>query len=185
VRGGAQLLADRQEESVVTALSGPTGDTGQLILRPRAPMSPAAVVVLFVSVSTAILGVAFICGFLGAWQVLPMSSLVVVSLGFGLTAGYRRTQVEEVVSIVGATIAIDKHQPRETEHYEFQRGWAQVVLEEPRPPLEEFPSRLFIRSHGRQVQIGAFLDDDERHELATRLQPLIGPGRRFDSSAAG
>lgn len=148
-------------------------------------MSPGGVVALFVSVSSAILGVAFICGFLGAWQVLPMSSLVVVSLGLGLVAGYRRTQVEEVLSIAGATIAIDKHRRRETEHYEFQRGWAQVVLIEPRPPLEEFPSRLFIRSHGRQVQIGAFLDDEERHELAARLQPLMGPGRRFDACVAG
>lgn len=170
---------------MVTAVSGFSGNGDQLILRPRAPMSPGGVVALFVSVSSAILGVAFICGFLGAWQVLPMSSLVVVSLGLGLVAGYRRTQVEEVLSIAGATIAIDKHRRRETEHYEFQRGWAQVVLIEPRPPLEEFPSRLFIRSHGRQVQIGAFLDDEERHELAARLQPLMGPGRRFDACVAG
>lgn len=170
---------------MVTAQSGPTGEGRRLILRPQAPMSPVAVLILFISVSSAILGVAFICGFLGAWQVLPMSSLVVVSLGLGLAAGYRRTQIEEVVSIAGATIAIDRHRPRETEHYEFQRGWAQVVLEEPRPPMEEFPSRLFIRSHGQQVQIGSFLDDDERHELATRLQPLMGPGRRFDSCGAG
>lgn len=170
---------------MVTAVGGLAGDGGRLILRPRASMSPVGATVLFVSVSTAILGVAFVCGLLGAWQVLPMSSLVVVSLGLGLAAGFRRTQVEEVVSIVGATIAIDKHLLRETEHYEFQRGWAQVVLVEPRPPMEEFPSRLFIRSHGKQVQIGAFLDDEERHELATRLQPLMGPGRRFDSCGAG
>jgi uncharacterized membrane protein len=169
---------------MVTAVGGLAGDGERLILRPRAPMSPAGVLVLFVSVSTAILGVAFICGLLGAWQVLPMSSLVVVALGLGLAAGYWRTQVDEVVSICGGTVAVDKHRRRTTEHYEFPRGWAQVVLDEPKVPMVD-PSHLFIRSHGRQVELGAFLDDVERQELATCLKRLMGPDRRFDSCAAG
>ena len=170
---------------MVTAVAARSGDGGRLILSPRAPMTRRATWVLFVAVATPILGVAMVCTLLGAWQVLVMSTLVVVAVGLGLRSGYRRTQIDEVVSIVGDTVAVDKHQPRATEHHEFQRGWAQVILEEPCPPLEEFPSRLFIRSHGQQVQIGAFLDDNERHELATRLQPLMGPGRRFDSCVAG
>lgn len=148
-------------------------------------MTRRATLVLFVAVAVPILGIAIVCGLLGAWQVLVMSSLVVVAVGAGLWSGYRRTQIDEVVSIEGDTVAVDKHQPRTTEHHEFQRGWAQIVLEEPHPAVEGVPSRLFIRSHGQQVQIGAFLDDDERHELATRLQPLMGPGRRFDSCVAG
>jgi uncharacterized membrane protein len=169
---------------VVTAVVGRAGDGDRLILKPRAPMSPAAVAILFVSVSSAILGVAFICGLLGAWQVLPMSSLVVVALGLGLMSGFRRTQIDEVVSIRGGTVAVDKHLRRKTEHHEFQRGWAQVVLAEPKVPMVD-PSRLFIRSHGRQVEIGAFLDDAERYELAASLRRLMGPDRYYDSCSAG
>jgi uncharacterized membrane protein len=168
---------------VVTAAGGQTGDGDRLILRPRTPMSPVGVLALFLSVSTAILGVAFICGLLGAWQVLPMSSLVVVALGLGLATGFRRAQIDEVVSIQGGTVAVDKHRQRTTEHYEFQRGWAQVVLDEPKVPMID-PSRLFIRSHGRQVEIGAFLDEAERQELAACLKKLMGPDRRFESCAS-
>lgn len=170
---------------MVTAVAARSGDGARLILSPRAPMTRRATWVLFVAVATPILGVAIVCTLLGAWQVLVMSTLVVVAVGLGLRSGYRRTQIDEVVSIVGDTVAVDKHQARATEHHEFQRGWAQVVLEEPRAPPQEFPSRLFIRSHGRQVQIGDFLDDDERRDLAARLQLTMGPGRRFDSCGGG
>ncbi|MBI4997106.1 MAG: DUF2244 domain-containing protein [Rhodocyclales bacterium] len=170
---------------MVTAVGGRSGDGGRLILSPRAPMTRRATLVLFLAVSTPILGVAIVCAMLGAWQVLLMSSLVVVAVAAGLLSGYRRTQIDEVVSIVGDTVAVDKHLRHATEHHEFQRGWAQVVLEEPRPPMEEFPSRLFIRSHGRQVQIGGFLDDDERRELAARLQRTMGPSRPFESCGGG
>jgi len=181
--GGGQKVAAPGGNTVVTATGGLAGDGDRLVLRPRTPMSPVGVLVLFVSVSSAILGVAFICGLLGAWQVLPMSSLVVVALGLGLVAGHRRTQIDEVVSICGATVAVDKHRHHKCEHHEFQRGWAQVVLVEPNVPMVD-PSHLFIRSHGRQVEIGAFLDDTERQELADCLKRLMGPGRRFDSCVA-
>lgn len=170
---------------MVTAVDGRPGDGGRLILSPHAPMTRGGSLVLFAAVAVPILGVAVVCALLGAWQVLLMSSLVVVAVGAGLLSGYRRTQIDEVVSILGDTVAVDKHQPRATEHHEFQRGWAQVVLEEPLPPMEEFPSRLFIRSHGRQVQIGDFLEDEERRDLAARLQRTMGPGRRFDSCSGG
>lgn len=170
---------------MVTAVGSPAGDGGRLVLSPRAPISPRGVLILFLSVAAGILGVAAICGLLGAWQVMPMSLLVVMALGLGLLAGYRRTQVDEVVSIHDATVAIDRHRrQRTTEHVEFQRGWAQVVLDKPRVPMVD-PSHLFIRSHGRQVEIGAFLDDAERHELAACLKRLMGPDRRFDSCSAG
>lgn len=113
-----------------------------------------------------------------------MSSLVVVALGVGLAAGFRRTQINEVVSICGATVAVDKHRQRNSEHYEFQRGWAQVVLAEPKVPNID-PSHLFIRSHGRQVEIGAFLDEEERYELAASLRRMMGPDRYYDSCSAG
>jgi uncharacterized membrane protein len=170
---------------VVTTVGGPAGDGGRLVLSPRAPISPRGVLILFLSVSSGVLGVAAICGMLGAWQVMPMSLLVVMALGLALFAGYRRTQVDEVVSIHDGTVAIDRHRwRRTTAHYEFQRGWAQVVLDQPRVPMVD-PSHLFIRSHGRQVEIGAFLDDAERQELAASLKRLMGPERRFDSCGAG
>jgi uncharacterized membrane protein len=175
---GAVTPGERLEPAMVTAVAGTDG--GRLILSPHAPMSPAGALSLFLLVSSAILSVAIVCALLGAWQVLPMSSLVVLAVGAGLLSGYRRTQIEEVVSVAGETVAIEKHLRRTNEHYEFPRGWAQVVLEEPPIPTPDM-SHLFIRAYGRQVEIGAFLDYDEKHDLASTLRRLMGPGRSFDA----
>jgi uncharacterized membrane protein len=169
---------------MVTAVGNLAGEGGRLILSPYAPTSWQTSMVIFGVVAGGILTVAGVCVLLGAWQVMPLSMLVVAAVGVGMLSGYRRTQIEEVVSIAGETVAVEKHQLRVREHYEFQRGWAQVVLDEPLAPMPDL-CRLFIRSHGKQVEIGAFLDDEERHELAARLRRLIGPGRSFESCAAG
>jgi uncharacterized membrane protein len=152
-------------------------------------MSWRSSVLMFSVVAGNILAVSFICFFLGAWQVLPISLAVITLFGLCMLSGYRSTQVEEVVAISDDTVAVEKHWRRAKERYEFQRGWAQVILEEPPAPVEPMAplnalSRLFIRSHGRQVEIGAFLDDAERHDLADRLRRLVGPNRSFESFAA-
>jgi len=169
---------------MVTVVGNLTGEGGRLILSPYAPASKRTALLIFFLVSGAILAVGVTCGLLGAWQVLPVSLIVVTAVGMGLLSGYQRTHVEEVVSISGATVAVEKHRRRARDQYLFQRGWAQVVLEESLAPTPDL-SHLFIRSHGRQVEIGAFLDDEERHEAALRLRHLMGPDRSYDSCATG
>ena len=39
------------------------------------------------------------------------------------------------------------------------------------------PERLLVRSHGREVEIGAFLNDEERSVLADRLSGLLAQAR--------
>lgn len=163
---------------MVSAVVDPAGQGGRLVIRPHAPLSWKGSLLVFALVSAPIVFVAVICGLLGSWYVLPFSLLVVTAVGIGLAAGYRRTQIREVVSVAGEAVAVDRGHRHPEEHYEFPRGWAQVVLLEPAAARDEF-SHLFIRSHGREVELGAFLDEAERHDLAKRLQHLMGPGRSF------
>lgn len=53
----------------------------------------------------------------------------------------------------------------------FHPYWARLRLRPGR--WRGAPSRLVIRSHGREVEIGAFLTDEERTELARRLSGLL------------
>ena len=41
-----------------------------------------------------------------------------------------------------------------------------------------WPERLLIGSHGREIEIGAFLNDDERHELARKISDLVRDAQR-------
>jgi uncharacterized membrane protein len=55
----------------------------------------------------------------------------------------------------------------------FHPYWVRVRLEPGR--WRGWPSRLLVGSHGREVEIGAFLNDEERRELAQRLTELLRP----------
>lgn len=73
----------------------------------------------------------------------------------------------------GERITLDRHE-LEVEvlpahrRTRFQSGWVQVLLV---PGLNH--RRLFLASHGRELEIGAFLADEERTELWRRLKQLL------------
>lgn len=54
---------------------------------------------------------------------------------------------------------------------QFHPYWMKVRLEPGRWP--GWPSRLLVGSHGREMEVGAFLNDVERRELARRLMQLL------------
>jgi uncharacterized membrane protein len=58
----------------------------------------------------------------------------------------------------------------------FQPYWVQIRLQPGR--WHGWPSRLLLRSHGREVEIGAFLNEAEREELALRLSEMLAAAKR-------
>jgi uncharacterized membrane protein len=70
---------------------------------------------------------------------------------------------------------------------QFHPYWARLVLQPGR--WRGWPSRLLVCSHGREVEIGAFLHDGERRILAQKLSALLaqatGPAAREQKFDAG
>jgi uncharacterized membrane protein len=54
---------------------------------------------------------------------------------------------------------------------EFARGWVRVELS--RGAERWYPRRLWIGASGRRVEIGAFLIEEEKAELAAELHKLL------------
>lgn len=104
---------------------------------------------------------------LGYWPVLPLAAaqMALVATGFYLVA--RSGQQQEVILLTEDSIRIERGRHRPEQVLILARIWAHVVLE--RCPKRWYPSRLLIRSHGHAVEIGRFLNEDERCRLATEL----------------
>lgn len=114
------------------------------------------------------LTLAFLFALAGAWMVLPFAGLELVALGLGLHVCAVRGLEREVISIQGGTVAIERGRYAPRERWELPRNWARVDLQP--PPRRGYPSRLMIRSHGRTVEVGARLVDEERARLARALR---------------
>ena len=54
---------------------------------------------------------------------------------------------------------------------QFHPYWTHVRLE--RGSWPAWPSRMLVGSHGHEVEVGAFLNEDERQALARRLTELL------------
>lgn len=107
----------------------------------------------------------------GFWPVLPFAGLEVVVLGAAFYLCLSRSQIREVVSVNADVVAVDKGRRQPQQHWECPRAWARISLE--RSPIAWYPSRLMVAFHDRQVEIGRFLNEEERRGLAVELEQVI------------
>jgi uncharacterized membrane protein len=156
---------------VITCL-GDSGETKKgFVVMPNKAMPWHQLVWIYSVIASFTIGVALGFFFQGLTLVLPFAGLEVVALGAALYISAWRGGVKEVISVTGDKIRIEIGHDSPEQRHELKRAWAQVVLQ--RPWNSWYPSRLFIRSHGRQVEIGRFLNESERQGLAKELQKLI------------
>ncbi|MFA7388188.1 MAG: DUF2244 domain-containing protein [Thiohalobacteraceae bacterium] len=142
-----------------------------VVIRPNCSLSWRGTLTVFCSISLVSLAIALGFASLGLWMVLPFAGLELGLLGYALWRCARRSQVREVISIHGGEIAVQRgcRMPEETTC--LQRGWARVELA--RPTYRGYPSRLLIRSHGREVEVGGCLNEAERRRLAEDLRHWV------------
>ena len=103
--------------------------------------------------------------------ILPFAGLELLALGGALYISARRGGVREVITISAETVRVETGRDQPEHCHEFKRPWARVVLR--RSWNNRYPSRLLIRSHGRAVEIGRFLNEGERLSLARQLRNMI------------
>jgi len=145
--------------------------TGRFILRPQRSATWRDNLLLLGAVAVAAVPVAVAWTIAGFWPVLPWCGLELGLLAAGLYSVSRSLLAREVV-IVGADEIVIEAGHRELERrFRLGRAWASVILQPARRAVDR--SRLIVRSHGRAVEFGRFLTDDERIRLAADLKGLV------------
>ena len=142
--------------------------TCRFILRPNRSMSWQGSLLFFLSLCLVSGTVAISMALLGYWLILPFAGLELMALGTALYIVALRCYQREVIWITNDIIQIEKGRNYPQQQWRLARVWVQVVLE--RCPQQWYPSRLLIRCHGRDVEIGKFLSEEERLALAKELK---------------
>ena len=107
---------------------------------------------------------------LGAWQgtvfaplfALLEASAVAIALGVAWRAGDR----SERITLDATSLEVQSLPGRRSTC--FQSYWVRVLLKP-----GDGHNRLLLSSHGRELEIGAFLADEERVELSRKLMVLL------------
>jgi len=83
---------------------------------------------------------------------------------------YRSGRRLETVRLDDKTLRIDRIAPNgRSRYWTFEPGWVRVAIE----PENAETNRLVLSSHGRRLQIGAFMTNDERSDLANALNDAL------------
>lgn len=145
-----------------------TGAAGyRCVIRPNRSLTWKEASLAYAAIAAFVLAIGLACYSLGFAFVLPFSGLEIVGLGAGFYVCLWRSTKQEVVSIDQQHFVLERGRFRPLQRYEFNRHWVRVVVQA--SPQTRYPSRLTIRSHGREVELGAFLNEDDRRRLAREL----------------
>ncbi len=146
----------------------------EAILYPRRSLSPRGFTILLVA--TGIIGFAWGSAFLilGAWPIFGFCGtewLLMIYLFRKHLKGDRRC---ERLRLYGDRLMVEQISPKgQVRRYRFQPYWLQVVLDRPDEP----DCSLYLRSHGKQLEIGAFLSPQERRDIAGELRQVLNRWR--------
>ena len=145
--------------------------TCQFVIRPNSSLGWRSTVWLLLGFAALSGCIATGFALLGAWMILPFAGLEVVVLCIALYLCAQRNSRCEVIAVGRESVTVMRGRKEPEEGHEFQRAWVQIVHEQ--PAHHWYPSRLLIRSHGRAVEVGSCLTEEERKQLACQLEQAI------------
>lgn len=145
------------------------------VLTPYRSLGPNGFVVLMLAVSA----ICFACGILfwtiGAWPVAGFMGLDVAVVWFAFRLNYRAARAFEEIEVTPTEIRLAKTSAagHRTE-YRFNPVWVRLEVE---TVEDEGVTRIALFSRGRSVEVGGFLNPDDRTSFAAALKAALSAAR--------
>ena len=132
--------------------------------------------VLFIGATCALIAVPML-SVLGSpvlWGILPFFALAIWGMWAALSRSYRDGEIVEDLTLTRDTLSLTRHGPRgRRQDWQANPYWVSVHLHPTGGPV---PNYLTLKGNNREVELGAFLSEDERltlrDEIQTRLAAL-------------
>lgn len=127
---------------------------------------------VFWGIAAMTLFIASVFGWMGYWLILPFAGLEVGVLAWAFDSLNRRVGDYESLRICGDEILIERRHGELLGRRTLNCQWTKLVLVSAR----RGKVRLALRSGGEETELGAYLTDEARLELAKKLQTWIKAG---------
>lgn len=112
----------------------------------------------------------------GLWVMLPFLLAALAGVWLALERSYRDGQIVEVLTLSPATLTLTRHQCGAGDRtWQANPFWVRVQLYPTGGPV---PQYLTLKAEGREVELGAFLSEEERLALHRDLVPRLAALRQ-------
>jgi uncharacterized membrane protein len=133
------------------------------VARRNNSLSSTGRLVAFALIFIVSIGIAAAFATFGAWLILPFAGLEMLVLFFAFRYMEHHAADYELIEIDGDTVKVEWVSAGTRNGGAFNRHWARVVA-------NADGSRLALRSHGRELEIGRYMNDEQRLDLARALR---------------
>ena len=148
-----------------------SGDGFRIVLSPNCSISWRELVLFYLFTCVVAIAIGLFFTLQGMWLVLPFSGLEMLALGTALYLTSRKVYRKEVITLNPDRTRIEKGVQRVAESWEFKTPWVRII-DEP-ASTRNSARRLAIGMHGAVVEVGSFLANSEKEELAFKLKDCI------------
>ena len=140
------------------------------LLTPHRSLSPRGFLVFMAAVCATGFAAGLLSVLAGAWPVMAFLGLVVALIYIAFRINYRHGRMHETLALTRRDLTVRRvdHRGR-VASWRFHPTWLQVLIDD--PPRHH--SQLVLRSHGRNLVIGALLTPAERFDLAAALRRAL------------
>ncbi|WP_336079806.1 DUF2244 domain-containing protein [Thalassospira sp. CH_XMU1448-2] len=125
-------------------------------------------IILIVAAFTTSMGLVFWS--VGAWPVIGFLGVDVLLLSLAFHFSFRSARQEERIELRDGNLRVTRISVHgERQEFNFQPYWLRVILERG----EDDQCALFLRTHGKSLEIAGFLGADEKADLAQKLETVL------------
>ena len=143
-----------------------------MLLKPHESLPARGMAAFVLATFTLILLPAFtLLGTPLLWIMLPFLLLAVWAIYFALQRNHKQLQITEALTLTEDTAQLVRTNPNhDTQTWECNRYWAHVAKYDNQGPV---PHYVTLKGKGREVEIGAFLSEEERLALYDDLVRIL------------
>jgi uncharacterized membrane protein len=115
--------------------------------------------------------IAIAFSYFGAWPVLPFTGLELALLWWALRQIDATAEDFERITLEAERLTIETRRGTLLQRHTFHPYWAQLQFDQP-PGQQQH--RLLIRSHGKEVEVGRWLSEEQKRTLGNELKKNLG-----------
>jgi uncharacterized membrane protein len=144
------------------------------ILHPHRSLGPKGFLILMLVLSS----ISFVTGLsfylIGAWPVMGFFGLDVLLVYIAFKINYRAARAYEMIELTPDALTLTQVSASgKTRRFEFNPYWVRLIVTD-RP---DGGADLKLASHGRELEFGTLLNDDERRDFAHALSGALNAAR--------
>ena len=107
----------------------------------------------------------------GLWLIFPFAGLEVGFLFFCLYLRMRANVKTEIITFDESKVLIERGSYHAEKSWEYHRMWAKIFVK--KPTTRGYPKQVFIRSHGKELELGSFLNKEDKEILIKDLKNVV------------